>query len=355
MKTLQVYYAKQFLSYTGFSLTLFVAIFVGIDLFEQPEVVEKGWQPFLRYLVQKLPEMLYHLQAICLFLGNMMVLTLIFTRRESVTIFTSGIRLIQVYWPILLLTLGCTVSINGLYDQFSPMLNESRQVDSARLSIKNLVQVNLLDDRIWYRFNSGIYRLGSIDPRQKTIQNIHITLLDPAGSPQLIIQAAQAKVKDHTWMFTKGKWISYRDNTVNTVEPFDQKRFELPQGWTDVNKITLEPDHLSAGTLWAGLKNERFSASKTHHYKTALYNKLVFLLLPFLLLFVGAPLVMINSRNVSVFKNAFLAAGLCVAFWVFHQIFVSVGQVGSIPPLIAVSVMPILFLLLGGFFWFKKI
>ena len=354
LKTFQIYYIKQFLLYLGLFVCLFMVLFVAIDFITNIRIYgETFLEAFATYAL-KLPTVFYQMQAIGLFAANIMVLSSIFTRREYVVMVTSGVSLFKVYRPILALTLVLSLSFCVVYDMVQPTFYRLQQARSVYNFKTQKFQFSYMASDLWYRFDNTIYRVGAIYPDKQAIDDIQVYEFDEQFRLRRWVQAKFAEVEGLQWQFQQGTMVNYAADEITAPHPFDEVTLTLQQTFDDFKKIRTDPDYLHFDQLLAGLHQNRFRDSEAHRYFIAMLERLIYVLFPLILLFVGTPLITVNKRHFSLWVNIGMTFLLSLAFWTANQIWVTMGHAGKVSPLLAVMTIPVLFLMVGGVLWVKK-
>lgn len=311
------------------------------------------FQALRRYALH-LPMYFYQIQSFSLFLANVVVLSLAYSRREHVILLTSGIRLSAACRPLVFLTLVMSVLFCGIHDYTHPLID--RAFEKEQLSKqRSLFKFGLFDTGVWYRFGDVIYRVDVVNPEQEILEGINVFVMGKNFWPAKTIESKRAWVADdHRWRFEEGVVVTYKDRNPVGVKYFETWETTMPQTIKDFDKIRTSPDKLRVESLITGLWNNQFRGFEAHRYEMVLLERVAFVFLPLLLLFVAAPLLKTRGRGDSTFLNAWIAGLLVLSFWLGNRLMMFAGYVGRVPPIVAVLAVPVIFLGIGGVLWWQR-
>lgn len=351
MKSLQSYYIKQVLLYVVLSLLLLCVVYVAIDLISNFRRYGNTLPEILENFSLKLPFIIYQMQAVSLFLASMVVLSLIYSRREYLILGTSGISLKEVFAPVVLIILGISVLFCGLHDILGPKIYIAEQMRKGAGGIGDNFQFSFINTKVWYQDGNQIYHVGYIYPDSGVVEDVQIFFLADDFELKKYIQAQRAVVFGSNWNFENGLMVEYQDRAPGVSEQFQSLQVASLQDLDNLKKIQFDPRQLRLDQLFTHLIQKRFRASEEPKYVTDFYQRIVFAFFPLILFYFGAPLVSVRKRHTSLLLNVGMTFILSVAFWTSFKIFVTIGSSGKLSPLFAVLCVPVIFIGVGTFLW----
>jgi lipopolysaccharide export system permease protein len=354
MKKLHAYYIKQTLLYIVLSLLLLCVLYVAIDLISNFRKYGDTLPEIFTNFSLKFPAIFYQMQAISLFLANTIVLSLIYSRKEFVTLGTSGISLKRIYFPIIAMTFGLSVLFCGIYDVIGPKVYVLQQMQKHGSEIGDQFRFSFVNTKVWYQKDNQIYHIGYIYPNSGAMDDVQVFFFNDQFILEKYVQAQRVNVVDQKWKFKEGLNVDYLNGEPRHSYEFDTLALDNLQSIHNLKKIQFDPRQLRADQLFVHLIQDRFRASEKAKYETNLYERIIFAFFPLILLFMGSPLISVTRRHYSLLFNVGMTFIVSVIFWTSFKIFITLGSSGKIPPLIASLIVPIVFILMGAYLWWRK-
>jgi lipopolysaccharide export system permease protein len=344
-RILEGYVAREFLIYTGLSLVTFVSLFVIVDVFEKIDRLVRAqlslWDIW-HYIILKLPFALGQVLPAAVLLGIMLTFGLMSRSHETMAIRTSGLDILRVARPLLVLAGGVTVLLLALNLYLIPW-------SQGRLSLFWQTQVEKKPPRdwhtlehFWYKGDQAIYNILMFRKDIQTLEGVKIYLFDSKFHLVQIIAAARAQWQGDRWRFSQGLIQTFDSHGVASGEKFQQRDLvltERPEDFADLEKKVTEMDQTELYRYVVRLERDGY---KSTPYRVDLYSRLSLSLTPLVLLVLGLGLAL-RHEEIHITSMVAVGLGLMFGYWLFYGFCVSFGQAGSWPVFLAVSAPHLVF------------
>jgi lipopolysaccharide export system permease protein len=344
-RILEGYVAREYLKLTGLSLVTFVSLFVIVDFFEKIDRLVRaqlGLWDILRYIAFKLPFAVGQVLPAAVLLGIMLTFGLMSRSHETMAIRTSGLDILRLARPLLVLAGAVTVLLLTLNLYLIPW-------SQGRLSLFWQTQVEKKPPRnlhnlehFWYKGDQAIYNILVFRQDIQTLEGVKIYFFDRKFNLVQIIAAARAQWQGDHWRFYQGLLQTFDAAGVATGEKFQQRDFvltERPEDFADLEKKVTEMDLTELYRYVGRLERDGY---KSTTYRVDLYSRLSLSLTPLVLLFLGLALAL-RHEEIHITSMVAMGLGLMFGYWLFYGFCASFGQAGRWPVFLAVSAPHLVF------------
>jgi lipopolysaccharide export system permease protein len=347
-RLLEGYVAREFLKLLGLSLTTFISLFIIVDFFEKIDRLVRaqlGAGDLLKYLLFKVPFAVGQVLPAAVLLGIMLTFGLMTRRHETMAMKTSGLNILQMAWPVLLISSGVVILMLALNLYLIPwsqgrlsLFWETQVEKKPPPSVHNL-------EHFWYKGDQAIYNILLFRKDIQTLEGVKIYFFDSQFRLVQIVAAARAQWQGTYWRFYQGV-IQTFDEGVKTGEIFKERDIvltEKPKDFADLEKKVTEMDLTELYRYVQRLERDGY---KSAPYRVDLGSRFSLALTPLILTILGMAL---SLRHEQTHITAMVAAGLALMFvyWLFFGFCVSFGQAGRWPAALAISLPHLIFGLLA--------
>jgi lipopolysaccharide export system permease protein len=344
-RILEGYVAREFLIYTSLSLVTFVSLFVIVDVFEKIDRLVRAqlslWDIW-HYIILKLPFALGQVLPAAVLLGIMLTFGLMSRSHETMAIRTSGLDILRLARPLLVLAGGVTVLLLALNLYLIPW-------SQGRLSLFWQTQVEKKPPRdwhtlehFWYKGDQAIYNIVMFRKDIQTLEGVKIYLFDDKFRLVQIIAAARAQWQGDHWRFSQGLIQTFDSQGVAFGEKFQERDLvltERPEDFADLEKKVTEMDQTELYHYVVRLERDGY---KSTPYRVDLYSRFSLSLTPLVLLVLGLGLAL-RHEEIHITSMVAVGLGLMFGYWLFYGFCASFGQAGSWPVFLAVSAPHLVF------------
>ena len=288
-----------------------------------------------RYYWLMFPDVLVQIIPISLLLAALFCLSNLGRHNELTAFRASGVGVIRLSVPLLVVGAAATVVMFWLTQTLVPQAKERGSTymkslgGKAQMGVRRLFFFsNISERRTWQAFE--------FNPSQKQLTNVEIVQSRLDGSPQFKVFAAQAQWKQTGWLLRDAMVYDYSQSpelVVRVAETNFPSFNEKPQ------RLALEgrkPEQLNTTELRRYVRTQYRTrvTRQTAAYEVELYYRYAQPWTAFLVLLLGVPLGMRVSRSGPMLGIGF-ALILVVAYYFISHLSIAAGCGGYIPTLLA--------------------
>jgi lipopolysaccharide export system permease protein len=194
-----------------------------------------------------------------------------------------------------------------------------------------------------------LYNFLHFDEKNATLQRLQVFELDPGSGMVARLYAEDARYVAGHWVLARG-WA----RTFNGREQQQFKRFEgevrvdLRETPPFFAQEARKPSQMTFGELAAYTAELRETGRPQPQYEVALHNKIAFPFGSIVMALVGFPFAFRLQKRGALYGLG-VAIGLGLVFILVYAFFSTLGEVGALPPPVAVWSPSTLFALLAGY------
>ena len=327
MTILVRYIAQEFTKFFFLFLFGFVAIILIGNFFSRLGQVFSGMEQFYLFILEiflSLPDLLELIFPITILLATITTFNLLNRTSEITAMRMAGMGFFQLASPILgislLIALFSYFNQNFFYNwlakQFPPV--QTNQSLPPLWKIKN--------DRIFY---FGVRQFDEIIEK--------IAIFRWSTSPYRVsehITIEVGEIKEDRWHL---KNVNQRQFLSEQIRFLQQSEWVAPvRDFPVVSfKQPLDPHHLPLWSLYQlaiRLQEERQDATR---HRVEFHQKLAYPFTLVIMVLLGLALSLTHSRQGKAAEGVVLSCLFGILFWITNQIFLTIGNAGALPPLLA--------------------
>jgi lipopolysaccharide export system permease protein len=338
----------------------FLAIVFGLALFVLTlEVVayvneilaldDGGLMNVAAYIFYRAPNTLATFLPMSLMLAILLTLTELSYRNEITAIFASGIspkRLILLLVPVALLAGALHVFlIDRAVPWTAPTLRDWGIGDYSekKLSLGER-------DPIWMRSGNDILRAATATPDSRQLGDVVIFRRDADGLLTHQVFAETAVLKDGKWMLSNVTTY-FRDNRA--PERLDNAVYSGTMKPAEAGSRSGDPEEMTFEDLSYFIKNDGFGLRPAYVYETWRQKRVLPLAVALVMVGLCIPLAARFRRGGGLGLLFAAGVGLGFVYFVLDGMSTSLGELGFVPPWMAVWTPVLLFGCVAGFLTFR--
>jgi len=372
MRILSRYVLAEFLSFLGYSLLAFAAVFILIDLVDNMDKFIDG-KVGIRIIMLNyffyLPYILTLVLPVAMLLATMFSLGRFVGDNEITAMKASGISLYRVLLPLYGFALFMGLVSMIFAEAVVPKTNLQRQeikeyVDAHRAGNLNAsYSVSLFsnrerdrDDVFLANGDGRVLFARNYSARTRTAEKVCIVtpVVKERGGVFGVARIA-SRIDADSMAYGNGGWVLYHAvERTFTLDGETQKRYSTLSGSfinrkpSDFAHIDLKPESMNFLQLRSFIDGIREKGGDASDWLVDLYLKISFPLVSFVIVFFGAPMV---AGSVKRGKAASFGLALMISFvfYTFINAFQVLGRIGTINPMLAAWVSNALFFCVGIF------
>lgn len=338
MSILNRYITVTWLRLFALCLGSFMSIYLVLDMMDKvPRFIRAGGSSsdMFHFFLNKLPEMTGQTAPFSTLMATLLTLGLLSRNAEITAMRSCGISLFRISLPML--ALGLAVSILLLFNaEFIVPYSYERMEQIERVKIrKQGVNAVFKLNNIWFRTDSLILQAQAFDPQKKLLKGVTVWTLDDSLTPVSRIDADRAEFIDGRWTlkqlqvkdFTKS--IGYRSTSVSSMEIAIKLKVD------DLKVLDNNADNLSYAKLREYAENLRRGGYQAFRYLSLMHAKLSSPFAAFVMVILGIPFAIRNSRSGGLALGIGASVGIGFAYFVVNAVLLSYGRSGVLPAIVA--------------------
>lgn len=348
---------------TNFALVLvsFAMLFVIFTFFELIGDIIRNRTPLVtvgEYLINLIPYIIYNVTPLCCLVAVLVTFGALSRTSELTAMKATGISLYRIVTPVLITTILIAGGLFAFDELYLPAAN--RRQEALRSVIKNRpAQTFLRPDRKWISgqttssgTSSRVFYYQFFDPAKNVFANLTVFEFDPVSfALQRRIFAASAHWNERVnqWVFENGWQRTFQGETIASYQPFTLTTFpeihEQPAYFVKEDRPSQEMSYNELSRYIADLKQSGFD---TKRLSVQLNRKLAYPLITLVMAMLAIPFALSMGKRGSL-AGIGTAIGLAIAYWVVDGLFQAMGNVNTLPAVLAAWTPDLLFGMAGTY------
>lgn len=350
MSILNRYIALAWLRLLALCLGSFVSVYLVLDMMDKiPRFIRSGGaaQDMLAFFMYKMPEMIGQTASFSILMATLLTLGLLSRNSEIVAMRSCGVSLFKISLPMLALGLAASLLLLVNTELIVPGSYENME-RIERVAIKKQgVNAVFKRNNIWFRSDAMIVQAHLFEPKEKTLKGVIIWTLDGAMNPVGRMDAESAEFRNDRWTLKQAvvKDFSAGQGFSTTTVPAMEIALKLRVD--DLKVLDNNADNLSYRKLQEYADNLRRGGYQAYRYLTMMHAKLSAPFAAFVMVVLGIPFALRNSRSGGTALGIGASVGIGFAYFVVNAVLLSYGRSGVLPPVVAAWGANLIFVL-GG-------
>lgn len=354
-RLLEAYVAREFLKIFFLCLLAFLSIFLVVDFFEKIDRMVRaglGMSEMGRYVLLKIPFGLEQVLAPAVLLGAVLTFGLLARARETMAIRTSGLDILGLTRPVIILAVLVSAFLLSLNLYLVPWsqgrLNTFWDVRVLKKPPQSLLNL----EHFWYKGDKVIYNILRYRKDLKTMEGVKLYRFDEHFRLVQIVAARRGVWEEERWRFYDGIVQNFSLLGEEKQKNFGREDLfltEKPDDFGFLEKKVTEMDVLEIARYVERLERDGY---KSTPYRLELQSRLALGLAPLALALLGLGLVL-WQEEVYIPATVALSLVLMFAYWLVMGFANSLGQAGRWPFFPAVW-LPHLLFLAGGILLLRR-
>ena len=349
MRLLTRYLAREIYASIALVLTALLMLFAFLDLINELSALGHGSYNLgyvLLYIALTLPSHIYELFPVAILIGSILALVQMAANSELTIYRASGASLQQIVTALFKITLPLVVISLLCGDVLAP--HTKRMAQSLRLKAQN-AEITLKEFRsgLWAKDARSFVNAKSVLP-DTSMLNVSIYEFDENHRLQTIVTAKRATFLDeNTWQLEEATQTRFekQGTTVNKHASLEWRSALNPDL---LGVLLVKPEHMSAWNLYQYTRHLRDNRQKTERYEIAMWNKLIYPLVAFIMMLLALPFASHQKREGGISAKVFAGIVLGLAFHFAGRLSGNLGALNEWNPFLSAMAIPMLFLLLAG-------
>ncbi len=345
------YIIKAFIPTFFMCLLIISGIYIIADLLQKlGEFVDMGGDAFgtgMRYYLYLFPVIVFQFFPAITLIAVGIVLVRLSRNREILAMQVAGISLYRILSPIFIITVFMSFASFADQEWIIPRFAERLETLQETSFQDNIYRNLLIEDKE----NGTFVRIWRYHKKTQTMESVFILGRYENKRKKFTISADEGRwTGNNTWLLSKvikhvyneqGKWVA-------PLEQIDSLEITSTITPAVLGEKKLDPSLLS----FEQLKELCKSDSNNPRNRVLFHSRIAYTLTHFVLLLLGIPLV-VGFERLS--RNLFLRVGLCVficgIFYALSFVCASLGNLGTIHPILAAWLPHVIFGSVGLLFF----
>jgi LPS export ABC transporter permease LptF/LPS export ABC transporter permease LptG len=317
-----------------------LSLFIIFDLSETIDEILKNKAPtgvVLRYYEYLSLQMFYDIAPIVVLVTTLMTFSLLARKNEITAAKALGVSLYRLALPALMAALLVSVFCGYLESSVLPASNEKVAKLKDRIRGSETVRTYRRADRQWL-FGQGryIYNYLHYDPEQQALQRLQVFDFDAGHRLSRRLFTEKAQYIGDAWVFNNGWSRSYEGFDVTGYQRFETPKIvRYPETPAYFDSEIRPPEQMRYGELKEYIEELRDSGQPVPELQVELYNKIAFPVVSLIMALVALPFAFRLGRQGALYGIG-LSVVLGMVFLAIFVFFTKMGEVGALPPAVAV-------------------
>jgi len=336
LKVLQKYIIREYIKTFSASLSVFISIYLIVDLFEKADEIAAHKAPFMviiQFFVAKIPLIIFQVVPIAVLLSTVFILSTFSKNHELTAIKSCGVSYNQIIKPILLLGfLTCVLTFTA-NETILPWTNQIVKRNKRMMRGKTPLE-RLHKNRIWMRGGEDFFiNIKHIDTDNKRMLGVVLHFIDDNFKTWKRVNAKSVEWKNGVWLF-KDIYIRYFGEKQRVrFEEFREKEIDLKRDFGDFLYVKKGPDEMSYMELRTYIGTLRDNGYKSGKYLVDLYSKISIPFASFIMVLIAVPFSVRSPRSSSL-SGVGICIGIGFVYWMFLSFGLSLGHKEAISPIL---------------------
>lgn len=350
MSILNRYIAIAWLRLLALCLGSFVAVYLVLDMMDKiPRFIRAGGsvRDMIAFFIFKLPEMIGQTASFSILMATLLTLGLLSRNSEITAMRSCGISLFKISLPMLVLGLLTSLLLLVNTELIVPKSYENME-RIERVAIKKQgVNAVFKRNNIWFRSDSMIVQAQLFEAKEKVLKGLIVWTLDSSMNPLVRIDAESAEFKNDRWVLKNAVVKDFSKGQGFVAQKVPAMEIALKLRIDDLKILDNNSDNLSYSKLKEYADNLRRSGYQAFRYLTMMHAKLSAPFAAFVMVVLGIPFALRNSRSGGIALGIGASVGIGFAYFVVNAVLLSYGRSGVLPPVVAAWGANLIFVL-GG-------
>jgi LPS export ABC transporter permease LptG/LPS export ABC transporter permease LptF len=355
------YVMREYATNFGLVLFSFSTLFLIFTFFELLGAIFRNRTPLVtvgEYLINLIPYILYNVTPLCALVAVLVTFGALSRTSELTAMKSSGISLYRIITPVLFVTLLISAGLFLFDEVYLPSANRRQEALLSVIKDKP-AQTFSRPDRQWISGQTDkagdptrIFYYQGFNAETNKFANLTVFEFDPITfTLQRRIFAASARWDSqvNNWVFDNGWQRTFSGDTIASYKPFTVATFsEIREQPTYFKKEYIPSQEMSYNELSRYIADLRQSGFDTKRLSVQLNKKIAYPLITLVMAILAIPFSLSMGKKGSLAGIA-TAIGLAITYWVVSLIFESLGNVNTLPAVLAAWTPDLLFAMTGTY------
>lgn len=332
-------------------LISFIGIYLLVEFFERvDDFVEHHATLYdsINYFIFKLPLIIFQITPFAVLLATVLTLCVFSKNNELIAMRSSGISLMEISSPIILLSILISILTFIGNEYIIPYTNQKHKYIFDTKIRKKQPRGIFRTHKMWFHGEDNtIWNIQLFDGTRDTMKGVTLYKFTRENVLSERIDAALVKWEKGKWNFQDGSIIDFSKDGGFTTIKFDSKDMFFSEKPADFKNIKKDPEEMSFNEIYAYVKELKSKGFDDTKYSVDMYVKLAAPLSSFIMALFGIPFSLRSGRSGGIFKGIAATIVIGFSYWIVSSIGITMGHSGTLPPFIAAWATNIFFIAIG--------
>lgn len=338
MNRIDRYTSWLFFGYFLGGLLIFLTLFTAVDAMStvsQYKGVSTG--TIFSYYLYSFPDIISKLLPVACLLGTILTLTNLNKNNELVALFSAGMSLLRVATPTLL-WVGL-ISLAGYFmtDRLVPRANTQKNyIYYYELKKEPHRFSTVKTNKIWYRTKDSIFNIKTLSAKGDKAQGLTMYFFSDDWDLIQMITARDVEIQGSQWALNQGTVTLFtKDSSFPLTTDFKKKNIVMAEDSKDLQSAGQTAEMMSQSELKHFIAKNKDAGLDTIAYEVGYQSKYSFAFAGLVMCLLGLPFSVGRGRSGGTMLNLGICLGLVFGYYVLYSSGITLGQHGSVPPVLA--------------------
>jgi lipopolysaccharide export system permease protein len=358
------YIAKMFTGFFIGGLVVFVMLFLTVDFMSNLVRFNAPVSSLIEYYTYFAPGVAYQMTPVACLFATIFTLGALSKSNELVALFSSGMSLIRISFPIIFIVIFISGAVFFVNDRLMPIVNQRKNyIYYVEIRKTPGLYSTMKTDRIWYRSGNILFNIKTLHAEKNSAQGLTMYYFDGAWQLMQIITADSVNIEPNGWELADGAVTLFtskdatkdasKDASVPLTQSFVKKTITVNEDVRDLQKSSQGTDTLSLSELKRYITRNKESGLDTLRYEVDYHAKFSFACAALVMSFLGIPFSVSKQRSGGAAFNVGVTLILAFGYWAAYSSGIILGQHGLVAPMLAVWLPNLAMILLSMVFIVK--
>ena len=352
MRIVSHYIAKEFLKMTLLCLGTFVMIYLMVEVMEKLDDFNTAGVPpplIVNYFINIIPAIIKQMIPVAILMGTQLTFGSFSKNNQLIAFKSSGISMIRLSSPIILLAIATSLLIFILGESVIPLTN-ARAMEIWNVQVKKMEsRAVLINERIWYKGDRSIYTFDRFNFKEQSAVKISLYFFDPQFRLQSRLDAERGYWADGVWTFEDGLYQTYQPTSSSSSQLFKALKLPLTETPEDFRYREKSSEEMTYSELRQFIEKIEREGYEAQPYRVEQQMRLSFPGVSIIMALIGISMALRREKGIGIAQGIVGSLAVTFVYWIFFGFSRSLGLSGVFPAFWAAWASNILFLLIGGY------
>lgn len=353
------YILAQFLNILGLVLASAMVLFLIVDYTELAEEISGGTVPFdvvTSYYRYKVLQIFDWVLPISVLLGTLITFGILSKNNEVTAIKSNGVSLYRIALPVIVVAILISVVSYFLLDFVLPYSNQRVAELRARIKGKETPSAYSEQQQRQWVFGRGRYLFNFLayDKKTETLSEPQVFEFHPTEFRLTRrVRSEEARFDKTGWVFVNGWMRSFGDDGGSSYSPITAPiRLHYPERPSYFAVEAKAPDQMTWGELRRYIANLKRLGYSANELTVDLWKKTSWPAISVVMALIALPFSFRMGKKGAMYGIG-IALFLAFVYWSLFGIFTKLGEVGSLPGILAAWSANILFIIAAVYLFLR--